>query len=114
MYIIYWVISKLFPNSKDWGIILWILAIVGIPIVIIFILAIVAAFIFGMAGSSTAPEQTIEQITYQTIQTVSTLPPTPIAPSIKINSAGQSSWIKYTNYDDHSAFTNLLIGMWQK
>jgi len=48
LFVIYWIIAKLFLKSKNWGIISWILAIVAIPVVLI----IVAAFIFGMAGST--------------------------------------------------------------
>lgn len=49
-YIIYLIITKLFPNSKDWGVILWILAIVGIAFVARIILGLVAVFIFGRGG----------------------------------------------------------------
>ncbi|PKL58000.1 MAG: hypothetical protein CVV34_04610, partial [Methanomicrobiales archaeon HGW-Methanomicrobiales-5] len=94
LYIIYWIITRIFPNSKDWGIILWILAIVGISIGIIIILAIVVAFIFGMAGSSTNSVQTTEQITYQTIQTIASKP-------ILIDSSGNSGWVQYQNFNDH-------------
>jgi hypothetical protein len=51
LYIIYWVITKIHPNSQNWGIIIWGIALVGIPLIIIFVLAVAAAFIFGLAGS---------------------------------------------------------------
>jgi hypothetical protein len=51
LYILYGVITKVHPKSQNWGIILWVIAIVGIPIIIIFVLALVEGFIFGMAGS---------------------------------------------------------------
>jgi len=51
LYILYRVITKVYPKSKDWGIILWIFAIGSISIIIIFIAAIGAAFIYGLAGS---------------------------------------------------------------
>ena len=50
LYIVYWVISKGHPKSQDWGIFLWIIVLVGIPLIILFLWAVVAAFIFGMAG----------------------------------------------------------------
>lgn len=50
LYMIYWIIGKLLPGSKYWGFVVWIFAIIGIPIIIVIILAIGAAFVFGMAG----------------------------------------------------------------
>lgn len=52
LFAIYWIITKLYPKSQNWGAILWIVALVSIPIIIIFVLAIVEAFIAGMTGSS--------------------------------------------------------------
>lgn len=105
LYIFYWIITKVFPKSNDWGIISWILAIIGIPLVVIIILAVIVAFIFGMAGSSTAPVQTIEEISYQPVQTIAplgTIVPVKIAPKpTLIDYSGKSGWVQYTNYEDH-------------
>ena len=101
LYAIYWIITKIFPNSENWGLILWIIALIGIPILIVIVLAIIIAFIFGMAGTSTSTNQTTEQITYQTI-----VAPTIVSKSTVINFYGNNGWVKYTNYDDKfSIFT---------
>jgi len=55
LYIIYWIINKVYPKSEDWGIVLWILAMIGIPLIIILILAFAVGFIFGLAGSIDNP-----------------------------------------------------------
>ncbi|MGA2914302.1 MAG: hypothetical protein ABSE07_12430 [Methanoregula sp.] len=62
LYIIYWIIKKVYPKSEYWGIILWILAIIGIPVIIVIVFAIIAAFVFGMSGniSQTSLVQTTE------------------------------------------------------
>lgn len=100
LYIIYWIITKIFPNSNDWGIIAWFFAIVGIGIVIIIIItiffAVIAAFIFGMAGSSTTSSYTTEQISYQTIAT-----PSIVSKPTVLNSNVKTGWVQYTNYEDH-------------
>jgi hypothetical protein len=67
---------------------------------IVLLLGII--FTTGCVSEQKAPTTTISyNVVVPTVQTVPTLPPPPIAPSVKINSVGQSSWIKYTNYDDH-------------
>ncbi len=76
LYIIYWIIGKLSPGSKNWGFIVWILAMIGIPVVLI----IVAAFIFGMAGSiSNTPGSFIPTVV------------SPVAPSVL---SGNGSFIQ--------------------
>jgi hypothetical protein len=94
LYIIYWIIKKAYPKSQYWGIIFWILAIIGIPLIIIFVLAVIAAFVFGMAGSTPNSYETVSTVTIPTIQTI--VP----APTI-INSIGNPGWVRYTNNDDH-------------
>jgi MFS family permease len=76
LFVIYWIITKLYPKSKYWGIISWILAILGITVVLI----IVAAFILGMAGS-------ISNTPYSSIPTVVS----PLAPSVL---SGNGSFIQ--------------------
>lgn len=95
LYIIYWIITKVFSNSNDWGIVVWIIAIVGIGIVITIILAVIAAFIFGMAGTSTTSSYTTEQTTYQTIAA-----PSSVSKTIVFNSMSNPGWVQYTNYKD--------------
>jgi len=53
LFILYWVITKAYPNSQNWGVIIWVIALVGIPIIIIFVLAVIAGLIFGLTGSGT-------------------------------------------------------------
>jgi len=60
LYIFYWIITKIYPKSNDWGIIVWIIALIGIPLLILIILAVLAAFVFGMTGASPAPVQSTE------------------------------------------------------
>lgn len=72
LYIIYWVITKVYPKSQNWGVILWVIAIVGTSIIIIFVLAFVA----GMAGSGS----NINQQTNQPLSLIS-LQPTPTSGS---------------------------------
>jgi len=50
LFIIYWVVTKVYPKSQNWGVIIWVFTIMGIPIIIIFVLAVIAGFIFGLAG----------------------------------------------------------------
>src|SRR5208283_4856458 len=51
LFIIYWVIPKVYPQSRNWGVIKWVIALMVIPIIIILVLAFGAGFIFGVAGS---------------------------------------------------------------
>jgi hypothetical protein len=71
----------------------------------LFALVIFVSISGCLSSEAQAPTTTISYNvvvpTVQTVQTIPTLPPPPIAPSIKIDSVGQSSWSKYTNYDDH-------------
>jgi hypothetical protein len=69
---------------------------IGILFLFFIIVAVIAAFVFGMAGTSTSPVQTPEQITYQTIVT-----PTIVTKQTIINSKGDTGWVKYTSYEDH-------------
>ncbi len=62
LYIIYWIIGKLSPGSKNWSFIVWILAMIGIPLLIFIIVAVGAAFIFGMAGSTSNGVQTVDTV----------------------------------------------------
>ena len=88
LYVVYWIITKVYPKSENWGIILWILAIVGITIIIVIVLAVVVAFFFGMAGP------TYNAPVYSPIPTI--VPQTTI-----INAVGNSGWVYYSNNDDH-------------
>jgi uncharacterized protein YkwD len=74
LYIIYWLISLLYQKSENWGIVIWILVIMGILI----LLAVLVAFIFGMIGEfpynqTSAPQSTNPQVKSS---------PTPIITSI--------------------------------
>ena len=62
LYIVYWLITKLFPRSKYWSFVFWIFAIAGIPI----ILLVVAGFVMGMVGLISSEHQAVD--TFQTIQ----------------------------------------------
>ena len=115
-YVVYFIITKLYPKSKDWGIILWFIAIVGISVALIFLLAIIVAFIFGMAGSSPTVTQSSQDITYHNFSETHTITPIPtltfrptitpiptltfIARPTIINSVGETGWVKYSNYKD--------------
>ena len=59
LYIIYWVVTKVYPNSEDWGIILWV-------IVIIFFAGIGLGVISGLTVSQNMSkiDQTINQATF--------------------------------------------------
>jgi hypothetical protein len=50
LYIIYRIIIKVHPKSKDWGIILWVIALGGIPIIILIGAGIGMVFISGLAS----------------------------------------------------------------
>lgn len=67
LYIVYWLITKLFPRSQYWSIVFWILVLVGIPIILLF----VAGFFMAMVGStSNTPVSSIPTVVF------------PLAPSV--------------------------------
>jgi uncharacterized membrane protein YeaQ/YmgE (transglycosylase-associated protein family) len=67
LYIVYWLITKLFPKSKYWSIVLWIIAIVGIPVVLIIVAVFIFGVIFGLAGtiSSLSPSSSGTLATFE-------------------------------------------------
>ena len=75
LYIIYWLISWLYPKSENWGIVIWILVIMGILI----LLAVLAAFIFGMIGGFPYDETSTQQSTNPQVKSAPTPIITPIS-----------------------------------
>ena len=74
LYIICWLISRLYQKSENWGIVIWILVIMGILI----LLAVLAAFIFGMIGGFPYDQTSTQQSTNPQVKSA----PTPIITSI--------------------------------
>ncbi|MFA5103246.1 MAG: hypothetical protein WC525_08835 [Candidatus Thermoplasmatota archaeon] len=46
--VIYWIITKIHPKSNNWGIALWVIALIVIPILIAIIMAVISTFLFGL------------------------------------------------------------------
>jgi hypothetical protein len=65
LYIIYWIITKVYPKSRYWDFIPWILAILGIPFILIF----VAAYVLGMVGSTYNIPSTFSTSSYIPVST---------------------------------------------
>ena len=79
--------------------------------VVLIIAAVIAAFVFGMAGSTQKSYETVPLVTIPTMQTISynvvqptvtfaTIPTIVPAPTV-IKYIGNSGWARYTSYDDH-------------
>ena len=60
LYFFYWLINKFYPKSANWGTVPWVVAIIVIPLIIVMLFAVIAAFIFGMAGSVPTSAKTTE------------------------------------------------------
>ncbi|MFA5103247.1 MAG: hypothetical protein WC525_08840 [Candidatus Thermoplasmatota archaeon] len=48
LFAIYWVITKVFPDSKKWGAVYWIIVLIGIPVIIQILLVVISNFFFGL------------------------------------------------------------------
>ncbi|WP_292370724.1 hypothetical protein [Methanoregula sp. UBA64] len=94
LYILYWIVTKLYPKSANWGVIGWTLAIIGLSFLLCIMLAVIAAFVFGMAGDTTASAQT-GQNTNPTVS-ASTI----AAQATIINSNTPANWGQYANNED--------------
>lgn len=58
-YILYWIISKVYPASCGWGILGWIIGLIGMTLIV----SVILAFVFGMMGgmSDSGPDPASSQ-----------------------------------------------------
>jgi len=48
LFAIYWIIAKFYPQSTSWSVVHWIIALIGIPVIIRILLVVVLNFFFGL------------------------------------------------------------------